>query len=103
METIFVEAASRNPALAVQLREHPNPAKFAYEMGKTLKFQNEIGGNPEAYRQKLRTEILEELKVEQAKANGSVQRPNTLADTPNAGNQRNPDWQGPTPLENIIP
>ena len=33
VESLFVEAAQMNPALAVQLANHPFPARFAYQQG----------------------------------------------------------------------
>lgn len=109
VESVFVQAANQNPALAAQMMQHPNPAKFAYETGKSLKFQQEIGSDPEAYknnlRDKLKLEILEEFKAEQAKANqanASAQRPTSLADASSSGNRKGPEPETHTPLDDLL-
>jgi hypothetical protein len=67
-EAKFVELAQANPALVSQMNSSANPAKFAYDLAKKelekeakLKLVEEIG-DIEAFKQKLRDEILAEVK-----------------------------------------
>lgn len=77
MKDVFVQAARQYPDLAVQLSRHPMPAKFAYEMGKRIKAQSEIGEDPEAWKERERERIKQELI-------GSVQQPQLAAPAPKA-------------------
>ncbi len=65
----FIEMARVNPDLAGQMYASPNPAKFAYETAvaainqeSKLKLAEEIG-DPVAYKEKLKAEILAELNL----------------------------------------
>ncbi len=109
VEEVFIEAAKKNPILQHQLRAHPNPAKFAYEQGKALQFQAQVGTDPDQYkanlREELKAEVLAEVKAEQAKLKQDVadaQTPNSLAGVPNSASREGPKWAGPTPLTDII-
>src|SRR5690606_36272571 len=68
-ETIFAQEMQRlesagDHTLRRRLNAHPFPAKFAYEEGKRLKLQQELS-DPDAYRAKLREEIMAELQSQQ--------------------------------------
>jgi hypothetical protein len=66
-EAKFIEMTQTNPALVSEMYASPNPAKFAYEKAvqalnyeTKLKLADEIG-DPVAYKEKLKAEILAEL------------------------------------------
>lgn len=79
VESLFVEAAQMNPALAVQLANHPFPARFAYQQGARFR---------------------EVLKA------GAPQRqtalPESLAEAPSASPRQAAKWSGPKPLKQIL-
>ena len=109
VEAVFLEAAEKNPALAIQLRQSPMPAQFAYQEGQRLKFLNSIGDDPKSYEQKIREEerakVLEELKTQssdQEKTDAVEAAPKSLADAPNTAPRKGPEWEGPTPLTSIL-
>jgi hypothetical protein len=59
-EAKFLEMAKADPSLAEKLKTHANPAKFAYETAAKQIALDEIG-DPVAYREKLKQELLAEL------------------------------------------
>lgn len=88
METAFVEAAQNAPHLLQAMARSRNPAKFAYDTAKRLRFLSDVGQEPEAYvnrvREEERKKVLEELKL----GPQQTQRfPGTLSDAPAAGVQ----------------
>lgn len=60
-EAKFFEMAQADPALVTKMKNHSNPAKFAYETASKQQALDEIG-DPAAYKERLKKEILEELK-----------------------------------------
>lgn len=62
-----------NPAAAQQLLSNANPALAAYKFGKQLREQRAMQ-DPEAYKAKLKAEILAELQAEQARAAEDAKR-----------------------------
>lgn len=88
-ESAFVAAADANPALQQAVLRHPNPAGYAYEVGKQMLAMSKIGPDISAYEERVRKEererVLAELK------GGSVASkqkfPGTLADASAAGSQ----------------
>lgn len=88
METAFVEAAKNAPHLLEAMVQSRNPAKFAYDTAKRLRFLSDVGTEPDAYvtriREEERKKVLEELKL----GPPQTQRfPGTLSDAPAAGVQ----------------
>lgn len=86
--SLFGQAVQQDPSLEAKFYRHPQPAKFAYEIGKRFKLLSEIGNDPEAYRQKLESELMAKLQA-QAPAQADVQTPppkapKSLASTPGA-------------------
>ncbi len=69
VEAVFAEAAQQDPVLAHGLMQARVPAKFAYEQGKRLMFIQEIGDDPEAYKERIAKEAVEKFQLEQ-KAKG---------------------------------
>lgn len=105
VEAVFAEAAKHNPQLAQQLVQSSWPAKFAYEMGKKIKFLIEIGEDPEAYRERIRNEVLaEQSGGVQPPANPAAKAPTSLAAVPSAPRARKPNGQydGPVSLSEIL-
>lgn len=109
VEAIFFNALPQAPQLAQQLRQHPLPAKFAYEMGLKIRALSEIGEDPEAYRQRVRDEVRAELQgqIEHPQpSQGQAPKastPKSLAATPSA--QPRDDrgrFSGPASLESIL-
>ncbi len=97
-EQLFTQAANANPHLWQQLYAHPMPAQFAYQQAKRLKAMQDIGDDPDAYRNKLKEEataaVLADLKAGKIKLDGKPvpqQRfPGTLADQTSAGTTQTP-------------
>lgn len=91
MKDIFVEAARQNPMLARQMVEHPLPAKFAYEQGKKILAQREVGDDLEAYNQRIReaerAKVIAELNAGNAGNQPPQKFPGTLADATATGAQ----------------
>lgn len=63
MEAVFLEAAKGNPALAQQLRQSPNPARFAYDFAKNYAQVKDLG-SLDAYADKIRTEARAAFEAE---------------------------------------
>lgn len=106
----FVEAVEENPAIRVQLSAQANPAQFAYDVGQRHLMLKEIGSDPDAYRAKLKAEILAELKPAkaedkqpEAKPEPEPDLPKSLAGEKSAAGRKGPAWGGPTPLSEILP
>jgi hypothetical protein len=113
-ETLFAEEMKRletagDDSLRRKLNAHPFPAKFAFEEGKRLKLMHELS-DPDAYKAKLREEIMAEMQSQQPPASQAPtqakpvpQPPKSLAGVPSAS--RDPikhPWKGPTPLEQLL-
>lgn len=79
VESLFVEAAQMNPALAVQLANHPFPARFAYQQGSRFR------------------EVLQAGAPQQHTA-----LPESLAEAPSASPRQAAKWSGPKPLKQIL-
>lgn len=94
MESYFVEQAKADPSLVDKMRVAANPAKYAYDTAKRLKFLAEVN-DPEAYKAKLRAEILQELQAEQVK-----KKPASLTKTTSAGGTK--AVTGDDSLESIL-
>jgi hypothetical protein len=65
VSTLFAEQAKRDPELLNRLYAHPNPAQYAYQVGQQIKFMQEVGNDPAAYRKKLEDEIRAQIVAEQ--------------------------------------
>lgn len=108
VEAIFAEEAQKRPGLWQELAAHPVPAAYAYEEGRKIKAMREIGSDPNAYREKLKQEILAELQsappAQQIKppAPAAPAPPPSLAGVPSASPQVVRGYQGPTPLDDLL-
>ena len=103
---MFAEEAGRNPVLATQLREAPDPAEFIYRQGRTAMELRQVGGDLGAYRKRVEAEIRAKLEAEYAaKAARTASIPQSLNTEPSrgAGISGSGQWAGPTPIEDILP
>lgn len=102
----FSEQARANPALIQQMMQHPSPAKFAYETGRQLRLMTEIGTDPEAYKAKLREQILAELgqsPAPKADTKPAAPVPRSLArDVSQQPRNTKGQFDGPPSLEDIL-
>jgi hypothetical protein len=99
-----VESRSLDPADYHKVVNSPNRYAAAVQWFARQQAQQEIGDDPAAFKEKLRAQILEELKAEQPAAptgNGAVM-PSNLANARNVGVRSGPAWGGPTPLNDIF-
>ena len=88
LEMVFTEAADKQPHLWQQLYQHPNPAKFAYQQAKKINALNEIGEDPDAYKQRIIAEYQasqghSQPQPQQPRAATRPQLPTSLGRTPN--------------------
>ena len=72
VESVFMEAAQANPALAVQLANHPFPARFAYQQGSRFR---------------------ELLRASDPQPRAAL--PESLAEAPSASPRQAAKWSGP--------
>lgn len=72
---LFEKALGGNPnhPLAQQMAADPNPALFAYNMGKQIESMQEIGTDPAAYEARVREKIMAEMQA------GTPAQPPSLA------------------------
>jgi hypothetical protein len=116
MLAVFSKAAEQNPALRAQLLQERHPWQWMYDQAKRMKAMEEIGSDPEAYKQRLRDELMAQLQAEQA-ASSQTQAPaavpaaapaaapalpKSLATSRSAAPRTAPAWSGPSPLENLF-
>jgi len=107
VKDVFADAAQNNPALIAGLREAPDPAGYAYREGQKIMAQQEIGNDPAAYREKIKAEILAELRTEQNSADKAEKDlrssiPTHLADQRSVSARSGPEWGGPASLDDIF-
>lgn len=86
------------------LADHPMPAQYAYEVGKQMLAMQQVGSDPDAYRAKLRAEIIAEMQQGQAQT-PAVTAPTSLASAPSAPApaSQNGGFDGPTDFKSLIP
>jgi hypothetical protein len=105
-EAAFVEAVHANPTLYEQMLQDPHPAGFAYRVGTQVQALRDIGGDPNAYRQKLRQEIEAEVRRElhqperHQPPRSSI--PPSLASARDSSGRFMPAWGGPPSLKEIL-
>lgn len=94
--------APQETPLAAGLRKHPDPAQFAYEMGKKAMTFARIGDDPEAF---IASEVQKRVQAALAAAQSpeaSPSLPASLASVRSTGGRTPAGFAGPTPLEAII-
>lgn len=102
----FMEAVRNAPYLEQQVMNHPHPAMFAYETGKTYLEARKYGGSLEEMKKKLREELRVELEAELKKASSVSAAENANKSTAGArgtGAATAAQFTGPTPLDSILP
>lgn len=100
----FMAATQSNPALREQAMKQAHPYKYIYDEGKRMLAMKEIG-DPVAYKEKLRAELLAELGNQGKPAEeqpAPVQLPTSLANARSAAPRNATTWQGPTPINDIL-
>ncbi|VVE10433.1 hypothetical protein [Pandoraea commovens] len=116
MVEVFKGAVAKNPALGAELTRQANPYGWMYEQAKRIKAMEEIGSDPEAYRQKVRDELMAQMQADQQAQAASTTAaaapatpvtpppviPKTLATARSAAPRTAPAWTGPTSLSDIL-
>lgn len=109
--SVFVEAAQANPRLLQTMASHPNPAAYAYEIGRKAKVYRDIGDDPTAYEKRLREKWEAEAGISQPQPQAQAQAanrapvPRSLASTSSAKPQpraSNGQFAERAPLEDLI-
>ncbi|MDH2239076.1 hypothetical protein N5K27_22465 [Pigmentiphaga sp. GD03639] len=105
----FEQEVQKNPALQAEVFRQTHPWKWAYDYAKRLSLMDEIGSDPDAYKTRVREQLLSELQQQQSQqpehASPAAEKPNlpkSLAGARSAGARSAPAWTGPTPLDSII-
>lgn len=113
VEAVFADEMERNPALRAALRNQAMPARFAYEYGKRIKLDREMGNDPDAYIQRKISEALaahQAAMTQQPPQAPSVPTvpvasrpasPQSLARVPSVSPRAQPAFAGPPSLEEI--
>ena len=82
-----------------RIRSAPDPYGQLLRWHGEQRVRTEIGSDPEAYREKLKAEILAEMQA--AKPASAPVMPSNLASR-SAAPRKGPEWSGPRPLEDIF-
>ena len=104
-EKAFIQAVERkslDPADYHKVVNSPNRYAAAVQWHARQQAQQEIGDDPAAYKERLRAQILEELKTEQPAPGTAPVMPSNLAGARNVGVRAGPAWAGPRPLSDIF-
>jgi hypothetical protein len=102
---IFKEVAGQAPGLIQQCMASPNPAEFAYKLGKHHKEMRDVG-SVDAYKQKIEKELRIKLEAEmKEKMEAELKARKDLV--PSLSDARSTQsnkavWGGPPPLEDIL-
>lgn len=98
----FVDAAKQNPALLAGLYQARFPWQYAYDEGKKLKALADMG-DPAAYREKVRAEILAELQSQPVQAAASAPPiPQSLASARSSATRTASTFTGPQPIDTLF-
>lgn len=108
MYRVFKADADANPMLYEELIRQEDPAEEAYQYGKRKLEMQQVAqaGGIDKMREKLKAELLAELKQteEAQRAEEAIQRklPRSPANMRSTGSAMNKTWEGPTTLDNIL-
>jgi hypothetical protein len=113
MLAVFQKAAESNPTLRAQLAGERHPWQFMYDTAKRMKAMEEIGSDPEAYKAKVREQLLAEMQAQNAQTTPTAQpaapvvQPKhaiqpSLASARSAAPRTATAWTGPTSLNDIL-
>lgn len=103
----FQQEVQKNPALGMQLQSQAHPYQWAYDYAKRAMVMDEIGSDPEAYKTRLREQLMAELQQQPAADSAATQAekpniPKSLANARSSAARSAPAWTGPTPLDDIV-
>ncbi len=103
----FQQEVQKNPALGMQLQSQAHPYQWAYNYAKRAMVMDEIGSDPEAYKTRLREQLMAELQQQPAADSAATQAekpniPKSLANARSSAARSAPAWTGPTPLDDIV-
>lgn len=103
IEALYTEAAGQQQAPRIPM-DHPNPAQFAYEIGRQIKIAREVGPDLAAYEKKLKATWEEEAKAkaEEARAAKAAEVMPTLAGERSATPDKGADGWSPKPLNDLL-
>jgi hypothetical protein len=99
-KSVFEQMARHNPMLIEEMKRHPNPAQYAYDVAKTQLELQQYGG--------LEGLIEARIAARQAEAMQSVQQqlppsaPPTISGDRSVASRSGPAWAGPTPIGDIL-
>lgn len=96
------EYFDQHPQESQQFLAEASPFHAAVNYYRRMKAAQEIGPDPAGYRERLEAEIRQKILAEQAAQNIQPSRGPSLATQPNLGSRQGLDWNGPTPLEDIL-
>ena len=107
---VFSSLVQDTPGLVQQWLASPDPAEFAYKIGKNHKELQEVGGIEELRAKierdtesRVRAKIEAELKAKaEALAKERAAIPPSLSEARSAAAPNRPVWSGPTPLDSIL-
>ena len=107
LKTEFMAAANANRALWHELYKQPDPYAWAHQHMASLRFQREIGGDPDAYRAKLEAEIRAKLQAEMPQGPEPVPPAVLPRQAPslarvNSAAPRNAVFSGPPSMDDIL-
>lgn len=96
-----------DPSLVAKTHEfkrHPDPMGAAIQFYRAEMAKAEIGGDPDAWRERERERLRQEIKAEMAAQSVTkpAAAPASLAGQPNLGSRQSQPWNGPTPLDDIL-
>lgn len=101
-----VKSRALPPEVYQRVMESVNPFAESVKWHEQRKLEAEIGGDPAAYRDKLRAQILAEINGGERDEPNAGRRapvmPTDLARTRNVGSRSVPEWSGPEPLASIF-
>ena len=99
----FAQAAEQNNALVDQALMSPDPGEYIYETGRQFAQFDEVGGDIDSLRAKIRAEIMQELaEKDESKKTKLAAVPTPITDETNASAPQEKVEGGPTPLDNIF-
>jgi hypothetical protein len=91
--------AAQQAGVVDSFRGRQDPWGDLVKWHKTQKVQAEIGNDPEAYRERIRQQVMQELAAGQS---ANLRPAPSLAGQSNLGTRNAPAWSGPTPLDDIL-
>lgn len=108
--TVFRDIAAQTPGLVEQMLGAPDPAEFAYRVGKNHQdlqaagsidgLKAQIQAETEA---RVRAQVEAELKAKyEAAAQQRAALPRSLSDVQGGATPQRPVWNGPTPLDKVL-